>query len=512
MLLRKHLTGAKLSDIIQPDFERAAVLVFDTYDEMGFPCKRKLIAEIMGKYSNLIFTDENDKIIALLKTIDFTTSSLRQLLPGMKYEMPPKQEKSNPLNADFESFRAEYEKQPREKAADKFIISSYLGISSPLSREIVFRATKHTDTPLAFCTAEELWQSFSGVLKVIKEGSYSPCMVLDENGRPVEYSFTELSHYGVPMVLKHFETLREMLDAFYEGRDREQRVRQRAADILHLLTNAESRLIKKISAQEQELADCDKGEEYKKYGDLITANLYMLSRGMKRVRLTDYSVMNDDGSFGVAEIEMDELLSPPANAQRMYKKYNKSKTARVELTKQIAIARSELEYIYTVFDALTKAENASDLSEIRDELYSSGYASKMKSYTHKKSAAPAVLKFVTGGGYTVLCGKNNTQNEYITHKLAQKTDYWFHAKGVPGSHVVMVCGGEEPEGADFTDAAEIAAHYSKLRGGQNVEVDYTFARNVKKPGTGKPGLVIYHTNWSAVVTPDAEKIAKMRIK
>ncbi|MBQ8005413.1 MAG: NFACT family protein [Clostridia bacterium] len=372
MLLRKHLTGAKLSDIIQPDFERAAVLVFDTYDEMGFPCKRKLIAEIMGKYSNLIFTDENDKIIALLKTIDFTTSSLRQLLPGMKYEMPPKQEKSNPLNADFESFRAEYEKQPREKAADKFIISSYLGISSPLSREIVFRATKHTDTPLAFCTAEELWQSFSGVLKVIKEGSYSPCMVLDENGRPVEYSFTELSHYGVPMVLKHFETLREMLDAFYEGRDREQRVRQRAADILHLLTNAESRLIKKISAQEQELADCDKGEEYKKYGDLITANLYMLSRGMKRVRLTDYSVMNDDGSFGVAEIEMDERLSPPANAQRMYKKYNKSKTARVELTKQIAIARSELEYIYTVFDALTKAENASDLSEIRDELYSSG--------------------------------------------------------------------------------------------------------------------------------------------
>ncbi len=512
MLLRKHLTGAKLSDIIQPDFERAAVLVFDTYDEMGFPCKRKLIAEIMGKYSNLIFTDENNKIIALLKTIDFTTSSLRQLLPGMKYEMPPKQEKSNPLDADFESFRAEYEKQPKEKAADKFIISSYLGISSPLSREIVFRATKHTDTPLAFCTAEELWQSFSAVLELIKEGKYSPCMVLDEKGSPVEYSFTELRHYSNPMVMKHFETLGEMLDAFYEGRDREQRVRQRAADILHLLTNAESRLIKKIGAQEQELADCDKGEEYKKYGDLITANLYMLSRGMKRVRLTDYSVMNDDGSFGVAEIEMDERLSPPANAQRMYKKYNKSKTARVELTKQIAIARSELEYIYTVFDALTKAENASDLSEIRDELYSSGYASKMKSYTQKKSAAPAVLKFVTGGGYTVLCGKNNTQNEYITHKLAQKTDYWFHAKGVPGSHVVMVCGGEEPEGADFTDAAEIAAHYSKLRGGQNVEVDYTFARNVKKPGTGKPGLVIYHTNWSAVVTPDAEKIAKMRIK
>lgn len=512
MLLRKHLTGARIADIIQPGFERVIIFIFDTYDELGFSCKRKLVSEIMGKYSNLIFTDEEGKILALLKTVDFTTSSLRQLLPGMRYEMPPKQEKANPLEADFESFSAEYGKMPKEKSADKFITTAYLGISASLAREIVFRATRHTDTPLAYCTAEELWTSFSSVMDMIKSGSCSPTMISDDGGKPIEYCFTELTHYGSPMQSKHFETLGELLDSFYDGRDREMRIRQRAADILHLLTNAESRLTKKLAVQEEELAECARGEEYKKFGDLITSNLYMLQRGMKRVTLTDYSDMKEDGSFGEVEIELDERLSPAANAQRMYKKYNKAKNAKEQLTKQIAIAKSELEYIYTVFDSLTKAESAADLAEIREELYSSGYASRMKGYSVGKKTAPSYLKFKTSGGYTVLCGKNNIQNEYITHRLAEKTDYWFHAKGVPGSHVLLVCNGEEPDGTDFTEAAEIAAHYSKLSGGQNVEVDYTFAKNVKKPSVGKPGLVIYHTNWSAVVTPDAEKIAKMKIK
>ncbi len=512
MLLRKHLTGARLAEINQPGFERVCELIFEAYDEMGFPCRRKLIAEIMGKYSNLVFTDENGRIIALLKTVDFTTSSRRQLLPGMTYELPPKQEKLNPTEADFDIFKSEYDKTASEKSADKFITASFLGISSALAREIVFRATRHTDTPLTYCEADELWKSFSEVMEQIKGGASSPTMVLDEGGKPIEYSFTPLTHYGKSMQVKEFPTLGELLDAFYDGRDREMRVRQRAADLLHILTNAESRLLKKIHMQEQELCDSEKGEEFKKYGDLITANIYMLERGMKKARLTDYSDMKADGSFGEAEIELDERLSPSANAQRMYKKYNKSKNAKTELTKQLSIARGELEYIYTVFDSLTKAETSADLAEIREELHSSGYASRMKNYTARKSTAPAYLKFKTSGGYTVLCGKNNLQNEYVTHRLAEKTDYWFHAKGVPGSHVVLVCGGEEPDGKDFTEAAEIAAHYSKHSGGQNVEVDYTFARNVKKTPQGKPGLVIYHTNWSAVVTPDGEKIAKMRVK
>lgn len=511
MLLRKHLTGAKLIDIAQPSFERVAVLTFETYDEMGFKCKRLLIAEIMGKYSNLIFADDNEKVIASLKTIDFSTSSKRQIIPGIKYELPPKQEKSNPLDAIESTFAEKFACADKTRSADKFITSEYLGISAALAREVVFRATKHTDTPLSLCDSKELWDTFSGIMDKVKYGEAEPCMISDENGKPIEYCFIPLTHYGKTSKYKYFDTLGELLDAFFEERDKEIRIKQRASDILHLLTSAESRLVKKIGVQEEELAECEKGEKYKEYGDLITANIYLLSRGMKNAELTDYSSQNADGSFKTVKIELDEKLSPAANAQKTYKKYAKLKTAKTILTDQIRIARTELEYIYTVFDSLTRAETATDLAEIRDELHFSGYASKMKTGTAKKSTHPTVMKFKTSGGYTVLCGKNNTQNEYITHKLAEKNDYWFHAKGVPGSHVVLVTGGEEPAAENFTEAAEIAAFYSKASG-QNIPVDYTFARNVKKTPASKPGLVIYHTNWTAYVTPDSEKIAAMRIK
>ena len=511
MLLRKHLTGAKLIDITQPSFERVAILTFETYDEMGFKCNRSLIAEIMGKYSNLIFADENGKVIASLKTVDFSTSSRRQIIPGIKYELPPKQEKDNPLEATESSFDEKFEYADKNRSADKFITSEYLGISASLAREIAFRATRHTDTPLSLCDKNELWKAFSGIMNRIKNGEAEPCMVYDENGKPTEYSFINLTHYGKSAKYKFFDTLGELLDAFFEERDKEIRIKQRASDILHLLTSAESRLIKKIGVQEEELAECEKGEKYKEYGDLITANIYLLSRGMKSAELTDYATQNPDGTFKTVKIELDEKLSPAANAQKMYKKYAKLKTAKTVLAKQIQIARTELEYIYTVFDSLTRAETATDLAEIRDELHFSGYASKMKSDIGKKQARPTVMKFRTSGGYTVLCGKNNTQNEYITHKLAEKNDYWFHAKGVPGSHVILLTGGEEPAAENFTEAAEIAAFYSKASG-QNIPVDYTFARNVKKTPASKPGLVIYHTNWTAYVTPDSEKIAAKRIK
>lgn len=512
MLLRKHLTGAKLTELTQPGFERVAMLGFDTFDELGFRCKRYLVAEVMGKYSNLMFTDENMKIISVLKSVDFSTSSRRQVLPGMMYEMPPKQEKKDPTKESFEDFSAEFEKMPKEKSADKFITTVYLGISAVLAREIVFRATRHTDTPLIYCHADELWKAFSEVMDDIREGRALPTQVSDEGGRPVEFCFTDLTQYSEPMQKRHFETLGELLDSFYDGRDREMRVRQRAADILHLLSSAESRLIRKIEAQEGELAECERGAEYKKMGDLITANLYRIERGAKHVSLTDYSDQREDGSFGVFEIDLDERLSPAANAQKIYKKYNKAKNAKIELTKQIELARAELSYIYTVFDSLTKAETSADLAEIREELYSSGYASKIKAAAPKKASSPAYLRFRTSGGFDVLCGKNNVQNEYVTHRIADKNDYWFHAKGVPGSHVVMLCGGREPDTTDFTQAAEIAAQYSKAAGGVNVGVDYTLARNVKKPAGAKPGFVIYHTNWTAYVTPDAERVASLRIK
>ncbi len=516
MLLRKHLQGAKLTDARQAGFERVAILELETRDEMGFACKRCLVAEIMGKYSNLIFTDADEngnpkKVLAALRTVDFSTSSRRQVLPGMRYELPPPQEKTDPTAADNDRFDELLDAAPAEKSADKWISTAFLGISSAIAREIVYRATGRTDTRIENCERECLKKVFFTLIEDIRQNRFSPCMILAQ-GKPVEYAYCELTHYGRDFELRAYASAGELLDDFFHTRSREQHIRQRAADVLRILTNADARIRKKLELQRAELAECERGEEYKKCADLITANLYMLSRGMTRVELTDYEDWHEDGTYGTAVITLDGRLSPAANAQRYYKKYNKTKTAKVELTRQIELGEAELHYIDTVFDALSHAETTADLGEIRDELYRSGYASRMKSYApSRKSAAPTVAQFRTRGGYRVLCGKNNLQNEYITHRLAERDDYWFHVKNLPGSHTVMLCGGEEPAAEDFTDAAEIAAYFSKGADGRNVEVDYTRVRNVKKPAGTKPGFVIYHTNWSCIVTPNEEKIRAMRV-
>ena len=508
MLLRKYLQGAKLIEIEQADFDRVAFLGFDTRDEMGFECRRYLIAELMGKYSNLIFTDGDKRIITALRTTDFSFDSVRQLIPGMVYSLPSA-DKINPRYITQEDFLSLIENAPRERACDKLIVSSFMGVAPVVAREIVYRATGHTDTPVGYCFADDLWREFERFQSILNSEDFSPCLIL--NGEEiVEYSFLPIDQYG-SYERRDFESAGALLDAYFASRDNKQRVHQRASDILKLLTNAEARIRKKLELQRTELSECDEGEKYRKYGDLITANLYRLPGKTSIAELEDYEEMDEEGNCPTLRIELDSRLSPSANAQRFYKKYAKTKTARVELTRQIELGEGELEYIYTVFEALTRAESPADLMEIRDELYRSGYASRMKSYASHKQKAPVVMQFVTPGGMRVLCGKNNLQNEYITHKLAEKHDYWFHARQTPGSHVLLVTEGREPTDLDFTTAAEIAAHYSKAEGA-NIGVDYLLARHIKKPAGSKPGFVIYHTNWTAYVTPDAEKIAAMRVK
>ncbi len=509
MLLRKYLQGAKLSEITQADFDRVAFLGFDTRDEMGFACRRYLIAELMGKYSNLIFADENKKIITALRTTDFSLDSVRQLLPGMTYALPPSQDKTNPIHVTEQEFLALWAAEPPERRCDKFLVDRFCGLAPVVAREVTYLATGHTDTPLRYCFVDDVWKHFSAVIARIREENFAPSLILDGDAA-IEYSFLPLTQYG-SMECRPIPSAGQMLDAYFETRDNAQRVHQRAADILRLLTNAESRIRKKLELQRGELAECERGGEYKKCGDLITANIYRLSRGDTTATFDDYETMDENGNFATVTVALDPRLSPAANAQRYYKKYNKTKTAKVELTRQIELGEAELQYIYTVFEALTRAETPTDLSEIRDELYHAGYASRMKTYTLHKQHKPIVMQFETPDGMRVLCGKNNVQNEYITHKLAQKQDYWFHARQVPGSHVLLVTEGREPTDLDFTTAAEIAALYSKAEG-DNIAVDYTLAKHVKKGAGGKPGFVIYHTNWTAYVSPDAQKIAGMRKK
>ena len=511
VILRKYLQGAKLNEITQEDFDRIAYLGFDTRDEMGFECRRYLIVELMGKYSNLIFANENKKIISALRTSDFSFDSVRQLISGVTYAPPSSMGKINPKTVSYEDIISLLDAAPQDKPLDKWIVSSFMGIAPVVAREISILATSKTDSPIYSADRSRVAQEILKISDILNKENFSPTLVLDGE-KHIEYSFIPITQYS-NCTVKVFDSAGKLLDTYFASKDNNQRVHQRASDILRLLTNTESRIKRKIELQQSELEDCKNGEKYKYYGDLITANIYRLPKKASIVELEDYANIDEEGKIPTVRIELDSRLSPAANAQRYYKKYTKSKTASIELAKQIKLAEQELEYIYSVFDALTRAESPADLAEIRDELYRSGYASRMKVYSSgsHKQKAPVIMQFETPDGMKVLCGKNNIQNEYITHKLAEKHDYWFHAKGCAGSHVLLVTEGKEPTDLDFTTAAEIAAYHSKAEG-SNVGVDYTLAKNVKKVAGARPGFVIYHTNWTAYVTPNGEKINAMRKK
>jgi len=506
MLLRKHLGGAKLTNARCYGFERACELEFDAYDEMGFKSKKYLICEIMGKYSNIILTDAEKRILALLKTVDFSVSMQRQLLVGMTYELPPKQDKIETDKVTRERFAEAFDGAPKSMRIDKFISATFSGIAMSTSRQIAYRASGSIDGLLENCKLSTLLDTFFEIIDSVRGKKARPYLIVNENNEPQEFSYIPLEYFGNGYRSIELESFGELIDAYFTKKGKAERIRQKSSDIFKLLSNAEARINKKLSVQSEELSQCDKAEEYRVMADLITSNLYAMKRGESSVSLVNYY----DENCSSIEIPLDSRLSPSQNAQWYYKKYNKLKKAKIELNKQIEIGRKELEYINTVFDALTKADGEIDLMQIRDELYHSGYASRMKNYSASKSQAPKPLKFVTSGGYTVLCGKNNIQNDYITTKLAEKTDWWFHVKNLPGSHVLMQCR-EEPSEVDFTEAAEIAAFYSQAEG-NNVAVDYTNAKHVKKPAGSKPGYVIYHVNWTAYVTPDEQKIKKMMVK
>ena len=508
MLLRKHLTGSRISAVTQLGFERAVEFAFDGYDEMGFESTKYLVTETMGKYSNIILLNSEKKVVSALKIIDLSTSSVRQILPGFPYELPPEQKKLSPVTATEEQFRAAYAAAPQDMPADKFILGNFYGFAPLVAREIAYRAVGAVDAPLSAGPEDAMWEAFDTVRRCVTEKNYEPWLISDASGKPVEYCFFRPMEYGAPFEVKRVDSFGVLLDEYFGRRDHVERIRQRTADIFRLLTNAETRLTKKLALQKQDLADCAKKEEFKLWGDLITGNIWRLERGMEEAVVENY--YEDD--CPEIRIPMDKRLSPQQNAQRYYKRYNKSKTAEVELAKQIKIAEAELAYIYTVFDSLTRAETENDILEIRDELYRSGYASRMKNYAAKKLAAPKLMEFKTSGGYRVLVGKNNHQNDHLTTKVASKWDYWFHVKNQPGSHCVLFTDGEEPAERDFTEAATIAAYYSKVSEGVNVPVDYTLVKNIRKPGGAKPGFVTYSTNYTAYVTPDEKLVLARKVK
>lgn len=503
-MARKYLTGAKLLEVRTLGFERIIFIVFESHDELGYPFKVTLVSEIMGKYSNVIVCRGDEmKILGAIRPVDFTTSRVRQLIPGMLYEAPPAQEKRDPMTETREGFIALA--KDSEKRSDRFITDSYLGISSCVAREIAHRSCERAgDSPSALCDA------FFSFVDILKERRFSPVMVLDGDSHPIEYCFFDLLQYEGAQK-RTFSSVSELIETFFSSRDNTERVKQRAYDIFKLLSNTKARLEKKTALQMDELEECEKKEELRKYGELITANIYALKKGMQSARVIDYYVENAPE----ISIPLDSRLTPAQNAQIYFKKYTKMKNAEIEITKQIENTERELMYVDSVLDSLSRASGQSELDEIRRELTESGYTSLQKRYAGMKKSAPTgkPIEYLTSGGYRLLCGKNNLQNDTLTTRTAEKSDWWFHVKGAPGSHVIMFTDGrEEPSALDFTEAATVAAYNSSLSEGKNVAVDYTQVRYIKKPQGSKPGFVTYTTYWSAFVTPDAELCEKLRKK
>ena len=500
MLLRKYFLGARIVSVTQPGFDRIAEFTVSCYDEMGFATEKIIVCEIMGKYANLIVLDSDRKILAALKIIDFASSSVRQVLPGLKYQTPAMAEKLIPLEMDEAIFFKKLSEFPAERTGEKFITSTYSGIATQIARELVYRASGHTDTPVCNIDPKRFYEVFKEWQQLLIAEEYTPTIVFDKSGKPVDYSYMDITYLGEGVEKRNFARISDMLDCYFEEKDRLEHIHQRAHDITTLLNNAVARTERKLGIQRQALLDADRGEEYKRNADLITANLYCLKRGMESFRTVDYY----DESCPEIEIPLDKRLSPSQNAQKMYKLYNKCKTAKTVLAEQIKIWEGELRYLESVRQFLSCAECEQDVIEIRDELYRSGYASKLRGYVPPKKLTSTPHKFMTSGGYELLVGRNNIQNDNLTFKVAGKGDLWFHTKDIPGSHVIMLCDGEEPSEQDYTEAASIAAKYSKATG-DLVAVDYTRVKNIKKPGGSKPGFVIYKTNYTAFVHPASDK-------
>ena len=508
MLLRKRLAGARLVQIRQPGLERVLLLDFDGTNELGDTVRLTLAMEIMGRYSNVIFIDENGKIIDALKRVDAEMSSERLVLPGLTYHLPPPQEKLCLLDAEPEQILDRIQSLPAEMELQKALLRTLQGVSPVVCREIQFQTgrgqdvTIHTmpDEQKARCTCA-LQALQNTVLKI----SGQPVMVVG-SVKPLDFSFLSILQYGSAAKDVTKASFSELLDAFYGDRDRIDRMRVKSQDLLRILTTASDRLSRKINNQHAELQHCEKRDEMRICGDLLNANLYRVQKGSSSIQLENFYEPN----LPLLTIKLDPALSPSQNAQKYYKIYRKARTAQEVLTVQIAGAEQELAYLDSVFEELSRAEMERDLNEIRSELAEQGYIRRQKGKRQKEQITQP-LHFQTSDGFSVLVGRNNRQNDQLTLKQAHKNDVWFHTQKIPGSHVILATDGKEPTETALAEAAGLAAYHSRGKDSAQVPVDYTLVRYVSKPQGAKPGMVIYVNQKTLYVTPDEEFVKSCEI-
>ena len=507
MLLRKRLNSAKLIGLRQPGLERLLMLDFECVNELGDLVRNTLAVEIMGRYSNIILVDEGGQIVDSVKRVDQEMSSARLVLPGMVYELPPAQNKKNLLEESPEEIVSLLQIE-NDAPLSKALLNSLQGLSPIVCREIQARVTRGAEIRLSQMTIAH-WERlafFLGRLKEWIEKEPKPVMVANLEKKPIDFSFLEITQYGLTATTKVFDSFSQMLDAFYAERDSADRMKAKSIDLLKFLTTTIGKLSRKINVQQAELAQCGDREQWRIYGDLLNANLYRLEQG------TAAEVENyfEEG-MPVIRIPMDPALTPAQNAQKYYKDYRRAQTAEQMLQVQIKQAEEEIRYLETVFDALSRAANERDLAEIRQELTEQGYLKKPKG-KQKPPAPAAPLRFETSDGHLVLVGRNNRQNDQLTLRTAKKQDIWFHTKNIPGSHVILTAQGESVSQQAIREAAEIAAFHSHGGASSQVPVDFTQVRNVRKPQGAKPGMVIYDSYQTIYVTPEKDRVLSKQIE
>jgi len=510
MLLRKRLGGARLTHARQIGLDRILHLDFAATNELGDPVGFTLAIEIMGRHSNVIAMDGERKILDSLRRVDFETSRVRQVLPGMRYVLPPGQQKANLLESDPAEIVAQL-KGEKDIPLDKALMERLEGFSTLACREAASYTAKGAEISAEDLTSEQAGRLVF-YLKEVKErlvqAAPGPIMILEKEGSPRDFSCLPIRQYGASMMVKDYPECSILLENFYAERDRAERIKQRSGDLLTLLANASDRARRRVANQRQELEECREREQLKQMGDLISANLYTIRKGDAKAVVQNFY----DDAGGEITIQLDPLLTPTQNAQRYYHLYRKADTAEKHLSKLILQGEDEIAYLDSVFDALIRAQGAAELDAIRRELAESGYLRRAAFKSDKRAAKEQKLpplRYRSSDGFVILCGRNNTQNDNLTLKEAKKTDLWLHTKNIPGSHVIVLAQGEDIPGTTIEQAAVIAAYNSKGREASKVAVDYTPVKNVRKPGGAKPGMVIYETYRTILVGPNEELVRSL---
>ncbi len=505
MLLRKHLSGGIIESVRQEPLERVVTLTVLASDEMGERGRFTLVWEGMPRRANLILCDRDGRIIDCLRRVDLEAEQDRQVLPGLFYRLPTRQDKRSPLSVTEEEFAALLGRAAPDAPLDGWLLDTFTAISPLVARELTVRACGSTDAPVSQGNA--LWDVFSRWQRGVNENTFTPTLI-KRNGSLADFTYGPVTQYGTYAETEVYDSFSHLLDDFYEKREQAERVKQKGRDLLKTATTARDRVRRKLAAQEKELAACLDRDHLRICGELITANLYRMERGQSRLTAQNYY----DENCADVDIPLDVRLSPQENAARYFKQYAKAKTAEKYLTAQLQRGREELQYLESVLQELAQAESEQDFNDIRTELTDGGYLRGRGKKQPGFQRASKPREFRSSAGLRILVGRNNRQNDRLTTKDADKRDIWLHTQKIHGSHVILCTGGAEPDEQSLMEAASLAAYFSQAQGSTKVPVDYTPVKFVKKPAGAKPGMVVYTTYQTMLADPDEELVKRLSVK